>query len=106
MNDRCSVERAFITTKLNEYLALTTGCKNPRQLPEQEWNSTNTTNQGRNQLFILGGNFHELSFDDVIVLLRKRSQIKFFSQHFRKWELFTFNQDADRTIRTERKVEA
>jgi len=57
MNDRCSVERAFITTKLNEYLALTTGCKNPRQLPEQEWNSTNTTNQGRNQLFILGGQF-------------------------------------------------
>jgi len=26
---------------------------------------------------------------------------KFSWQHFRKWELFSFNQDADRTIRTE-----
>jgi len=26
--------------------------------------------QGRNQLFILGGNFHDLSFDDVIVLIQ------------------------------------
>jgi len=26
--------------------------------------------QGRNQLFISGGNFHELSFDDVIVLIQ------------------------------------
>jgi len=26
--------------------------------------------QGRNQLFISGGNFHEISFDDVIVLIQ------------------------------------
>jgi len=32
-------------------------------------------------------------------LFRKWSQIKFSSQHFRKWELFCFNCDADRTIR-------
>jgi len=49
------------------------------------------------------GNCHEISFDDVIVLqlFRKPSQIKFSSQHFRIWELFGFNQDADRTMRTE-----
>jgi len=29
------------------------------------------TEQGRNQLFISGGNFHELSFDDVIVLIQE-----------------------------------
>jgi len=29
------------------------------------------------------------------------SQVKLSSQQFRKWELFSFNQDADRTIRTE-----
>jgi len=37
----------------------------------------------------------------VVQLFRKRSQIKFSSQHFRKWELFSYNQDADRTIKTE-----
>jgi len=48
------------------------------------------------------GNFHKISYDDVIVLqlFRKRSQIKFSSQHFRKWKLFSFNQNVDRTIRT------
>jgi len=40
------------------------------------------------------GNFHEISFrwrhhaySTVVQLFRKRSQIKFSSQHFRKWEL-------------------
>ena len=54
------------------------------------------------------GNFQEISFDDVIMLtqpwlqrFRKRSQIQFCWQQFRKWELFSFNQDADRTTRTE-----
>jgi len=52
------------------------------------------------------GQLHEISFDDgaystVVQLFRKWSQINFSSQHFRKWELFSFNQDADRTIRTE-----
>jgi len=37
----------------------------------------------------------------VVQLFCKRSQIKFSSQHFRKWDHFSFNQDADRTIRTE-----
>jgi len=32
-----------------------------------------SSDQGRNQLFISGGgNFHELSFDDVIVLIQPR----------------------------------
>jgi len=31
-------------------------------------------------------------YSTVIQLFRKRSQIKFSSQHFRKWELFIFNQ--------------
>jgi len=35
------------------------------------FNAINTFQQGRNQLFISGeGNFHELSFDDVIVLIQ------------------------------------
>jgi len=67
--------------------------------------------QGRNQIFISGGvggeflwNFirrRHRAYSTVVQLFRKRSQIKFFSQHFRKWELFSFNLDADRTIRTE-----
>ena len=55
--------------------------------------------QGRNQLFISGGQFswtfirwrHRVYWT-VIQLFRKRSQIKFSSQHFRKWELFSFIQ--------------
>ena len=45
-----------------------------------------------------GGNFHELSFDDVIVLIQLWYNFSqtvtdmFFSQHIRKWELISFNQ--------------
>ena len=70
--------------------------------------------KGRNQLFISGvrqfsWNFirwRHRAYATVIQLFRKRSQIKFSSQHFRKRELFSFNQDADRTIRTEEKLVA
>ena len=74
------------------------------------WNcKSNSMKQGRNPLFISEGGEFSWTFirwrhrahSTVIQLLRERSQIKFFSQHFRKWELFTFDQDADRTIRTE-----
>jgi len=41
-------------------------------------------------LFNRGTNFSQMS------------QIKFSSQRFRKWELFSFNQYADRTIRAEK----
>jgi len=41
-------------------------------------------------------NFHSMTsscfYSIVIQLFRKRSQIKFSSQHFRKWALFSFNQ--------------
>jgi len=53
--------------------------------------------QGWNQLFISGGQFwwnfirwrHRV-YSTVVQLFRKRSQIKFSSQHFLKWELFSF----------------
>jgi len=38
------------------------------------------------------------AYSTVVQLFRKRTQIKFSPQHFRKWELFSFNQDADGTI--------
>jgi len=62
----------------------------------------------RNQLFISGGQcswtfiirWRHRAYLTVVQLFCKRSQIKFSLQHFRKWKLFSFNQDADRTIRT------
>jgi len=43
----------------------------PKQLMFIAVCQPNTGNQGRNQLFISGeGKFHELSFDDVIVLIQ------------------------------------
>jgi len=68
-----------------------------------------TALQGRNQLFISGGRQFSWNFtrwryhaySTVVQLFRKRSHISFSSQHFRKWEFFSFNQDADRIIRTE-----
>ena len=36
-----------------------------------------------------------------VILHKPDTQIKFDPQHFRKWELLSFNRDADRTIRTE-----
>jgi len=41
------------------------------------------------------------AYSTVVQRFRKRSQIKFSSQHFRKWELFSFTQDVDRRIRRE-----
>jgi len=41
------------------------------------------------------------AYSTVVELFRKRSQKNFSLQHFRKWELFSFNQYADWTIRTE-----
>jgi len=41
------------------------------------------------------------SYSTVLQLFRKPLQTKFSSQHFRKWEFFSFNQDADRTMRRE-----
>ena len=46
------------------------------------------------------------AYSTVVQLVRKWSQIKFSSQHFWKWELLSFNQGADRTIRTEEKLVA
>jgi len=46
------------------------------------------------------------AYSTVVQLVHKWSQIKFPSQHFRKWELVSYNQDADRTTRTEKKLVA
>jgi len=54
--------------------------------------------QGRNHLLIPGGRAVSWNFirwrhrasSTMVQLFRKRSQIKFSSQHFRKWELFSF----------------
>jgi len=46
------------------------------------------------------------AYSTVVQLFRKLSQIKLALQHFRKRELFSFNQDADRTIRTEQNLVA
>jgi len=64
-------------------------------------------------LHFRGRQFSWNFIDDVILLIQpwyyffcKRSHMKFSSQHFRRWELFSFNQDADRMIRTEQKLVA
>jgi len=44
--------------------------------------------------------WHHCAYSIVVQLFRSRSQMNFPSQHFRKSELFSFNEDADRTLRT------
>jgi len=44
------------------------------------------------------------AYSTVVQRFRKPSQIKFSSQHFQNWELFSFNQDADRTMKRESKL--
>jgi len=41
------------------------------------------------------------AYSTVVKLFLKWSKVNFSSQHFRKWELFSFDQDADRMITTE-----
>jgi len=38
------------------------------------------------------------AYSTMVQIFRKRSQIKLSSQHLRRGELFSFNQDADRTL--------
>ena len=47
-----------------------------------------------------------LAYSTVVQFFCKQAQIKSSSQHYRIWELFSFNQDADRAIRTEQKLVA
>jgi len=59
-----------------------------------------SSGQRHNQLFISGGGqflwdfiwWRHRAYSTVVHLFRKRSHIKFSSQHFWKWELFSFNQ--------------
>jgi len=79
-----------------------------KELETCEWTIIVWCEQGRNQLFISGGgNFHEISFDDVTMLIQPwynffaNGHRQSFFETFPKMRTFSFNQDADRTTRTE-----
>ena len=77
---------------------------------DEKWWKMNEIRGETSSSFRGGGQFslnfirwRHRAFSIAVQLFRKRSQIKLASQHVRKWELFNFNHDADRKIRTDYK---